>query len=163
MADDTTSRYPWTRQDNEGSRPYEAFRLYLEMGPSRSHVRVAEELGKSSRIVSDWAVEYGWTERVRAFEIHLMEAQTDGYASELATVRERHMAIAAKLMGHLDSRLDEFIRTKSDPTIRWTNAFVAGAKVDQTALTLREDAKTTEQLDRVEKLVEKLMGQELTP
>lgn len=158
----TPEQYPWLRREDETSRAYEAFKIYLEMGPDRSCKRVGEEVGKSTTLMENWSADNLWVERVRAFEQFLMEAQTDGYASELASVRERHMAIAAKLMGHLDARLDDFIRTKSDPTIRWTNAFVAAAKVDQTALTLREDAKSAEQLDRVEKLVEKLMGEAVT-
>ena len=59
------------RLPDEGSRPFEAFLAYRDLGPNRSLDAVAKRLSKSLAIVGRWSSDYSWQARVRAFENHL--------------------------------------------------------------------------------------------
>lgn len=147
----------WLRRTEETNPAYEAFREYLNMGPSRSCVKVAESLGKSTQLITGWSAKHDWVERVTAFDRHLAEAETDGMVHQLAACRDKNLALMDKLRGHLETRLDTFIARGEDPTIRWTQALTAMAKVEQNSLLLKDDAKTTEKLDNVMALVAKVV------
>ena len=68
-------------------------------------------------------------------------AETDGMVHQLAACRDKNLALMDKLRGHLETRLDTFIARGEDPTIRWTQALTAMAKVEQNSLLLKDDAK----------------------
>ena len=148
--------YVWTRRDNETSTAYNAFQIYLDMGGTRTHQKVCEKVGKSRQLITDWAGKYGWTERVRAFDRHVAEAKTDGMISQLTETRDKNLALMDKLRSHLSNRLDTFITANKDPSMLWTQALVAMARVEQNSLMLKEDAKSTQRVERVMELVERL-------
>lgn len=154
----TDDGYPWTLQPGESSRSYEAFRLYLQMGPTRSHARVAAELGKSETQISDWGARDKWTSRVRAYEIFLMEAQTDGAVDWITSARSETQELADKLRGLLSTRLDDCIRTRTDPTVRWSQAASVLLKMQEHGIPPVDDTKMAAELDRVAKLLEKVTG-----
>ena len=41
----------WERQKGESAQAYEAFVLYRDLGAERSHVKVAQQLGKSLSLI----------------------------------------------------------------------------------------------------------------
>jgi hypothetical protein len=146
----------WTRRDAESEPAYKAFRLYLEMGNDRTLPRVCETLGKSHTLITDWSAKHHWVNRVKAFDRYVIEAKTDGLVHQVAACRDANIALMDKLRGLLNDRLDEFITKRQDPTIRWTQALTAMAKVEANAFLLKDDQKTTAQMDRVEELMERL-------
>lgn len=148
---------PWLRQEGETDKAYEAFRVYLN---ARTIPKVCDELGKSRQLISMWSAKYGWIERVRSFDTHLVEAQTDGLIHQMAESRDKNLALMDKLRGLLDTRLDIFIARKDDPTIRWTQAVMAMAKIEANSLALKQDTKTDERIDKIEALVERAMREE---
>lgn len=158
-------KYPWLRRDDETPIAYDTFRAYLDMGPKRSLRGVAEKLGRQRPLVAEWSSKHDWVERVRAFDRHVVEAETDGLTNQLAAARDANLELVDKLRGHLSDQLDSFIKLKLDPTIRWTQALTAMAKLEQNAFLLKDDAKTTERIDNlmamVEKAVELRQGNEL--
>lgn len=156
MADDG---YPWTLQPGESSRSYEAFRLYLQMGPDRSHARVAAELGKSETLISNWAARDKWTDRVRAYEIFLTEAQTDGAVDWITSARSETQQLADKLRGLLSERLDDYIVKRSAPPPAWSTAAAVLLKMQEHGVPPVADEKMAAQLDRVTKLLEKVTGE----
>lgn len=148
---------PWLRQDGETSQAYEAFRVYLNV---RTIPKVCEELGKSRQLISLWSSKWGWLERCRAFDVHLTEAQTDGLVHQMAESRDKNLALMDKLRGLLNIRLDVFIQRREDPTIRWTQAVMAMAKIEANSLALKQDTRTDERIGKIEELVERAIRAE---
>src|SRR5712691_3479801 len=54
---------------NEGSRPFAAFKTYVEDGPKRSIRRCARKLRKSATICARWSKRYRWQKRLRELEL----------------------------------------------------------------------------------------------
>lgn len=148
--------YSWTRREDETTPAYEAFRAYLNLGGKRSLLNVAQELSKSEQMLKRWSAQYSWVERARAYDSYLMVAETDGHAEELARVRNRHMALADKLLDHLDRRLDDFIEHNRDPSSGWTQAFSAGTKAQESATRMREQGKESGLLEQILAKVQRL-------
>lgn len=147
----------WLRRDNESDPAYEAFRVYLLMGSRRTLERVCKHLAKSNALISDWSRKNDWPARVRAFDRYAVNAPTDGMVHALAESRDKNLALIDKLRRLLDMRLDDFIDKRQDPTIRWTQGLTAMAKVEQNALLMNKDSeKTTEQVTRIEQMLEDL-------
>lgn len=146
--------YVWARRDTESHPAYTAFQAYRRL---RSTTKVAEELAKSDTIIKRWCTEHDWVSRVIAYDQYIATADTDGEINLLAACRDKNLALMDKLRGHLETRLDTFIARGEDPTIRWTQALTAMAKVEQNSLLLKDDAKTTEKLDNVMALVAKVV------
>ena len=48
----------WDRLPGESLKAFEAFRIYRDMGTGRSHVRVGQELGKSTDLISRWSARW---------------------------------------------------------------------------------------------------------
>lgn len=145
--------YPWTRQPGESNVAYEAFRSYMDKRRMQS---VCDELGKHMSQISRWSVEWQWVERCRAYDVFLEEQATDGLVHELLQARSKDLELVDRLRWHLANRLEEFITKNLDPTVRWTQALKAMTDVQRNAFAMREDAKTSEQLDRVEAMIRKL-------
>jgi hypothetical protein len=148
-------QHPWVRQEGETTQAYEAFRVYLLLGGSRTLPKVENELGKSRQLISHWSAKWNWVERCRAYDVHVVEARTDGMINDLAASRDKNLALMDKLRSHLSDRLDTFIQRKEDPTIRWTQALTAMAKVEANWIMLKDDSKTDARIGRIEELVER--------
>lgn len=146
--------YPWVRSDGESEIAYEAFRTYLNQGRDRSLSSAGNALGKSLSLMERWSHKYKWRDRVLAYEQHMDSASTDGLAAELAAVRNRHMALTDKLLDHLDRRLDHYIASNQDPSVRWTQALSAATKAQEAALRLRETGKEAGMLEKALALLE---------
>lgn len=152
-----TDSYVWTRRPEETDPAYAAFREYLDMGSDRALSKVAATLNKSMQLLAGWSSKHSWVERVRAFDQHVATADTDGLVHQLAESRDKNLALMDKLRDHLSRRLDEFIERNQDPSVRWTQALTAMAKVEQNSLLLgKETGKTSDGVARVEKLVERI-------
>lgn len=144
---------PWMRRERETEPAYRAFQVYMRV---RTLQKVCEETGKSWQLISKWSAQWSWVERVRSFDCHLDEAQTDGLIHQLAESRDKNLALVDKLRDHLSNRLDEFITRNQDPSVRWTQALTAMAKLEQNALVLKEDRKTNEQVAKLEDILARL-------
>lgn len=153
MADDG---YPWARRTTESNPAYEAFRAYMD---ARSTTKVAEQLGKSTTLITRWCTEHGWVARVQAFDTYLMEARTDGAVDWITSARTETQQLADKLRGLLSERLDDCIRLKQDPTVRWSQACGVLLKMQEHGVPPVADEKMAAQLDRVTKLLEKVTGE----
>lgn len=82
--------YPTTQLPNEGAKPYQAFRTYLDLGEKRTYKLVSKKLKKSEGIVGRWAMQFNWKERLTTF--HAEEAERANKAAEQAALevaRER--------------------------------------------------------------------------
>lgn len=61
----------WERQVNEGTKPYEAFSVYRDLGTGRTLEQVAIQLKKSATIMGRWSGEYNWIARAAAYDDHI--------------------------------------------------------------------------------------------
>jgi hypothetical protein len=156
---DSGNNFPWVRQENETPQSYEAFKIYLNLQGSRSLAKVCEATGKSWAQVSHASSKYGWVERCRAYDIHVSEAMTDGLVNALAVSRDKNLALVDKLRDHLSNRLDRFIERDQDPSVRWTQALTAMARLETNCFAIKDDAKTTEKLERIEALIDRVMAE----
>lgn len=119
--------------------------------------KVAKDLGKSLTLITGWSSKHDWVERMRAYDRYTAAAETDGMLHVLAEMRDKNIALAHKLRDHLSDRLDHFILTKADPTMRWVQAVNALAKLESNALLMnRDDKKTDERVEKLERLLERL-------
>ena len=59
---------PWERRNDEGTKPYEAFAIYRDMGRERSLRAVAEQLQKSDTLMGRWSGKYEWVKRAAAWD-----------------------------------------------------------------------------------------------
>lgn len=155
------ARQSWTRQEGESTQAYEAFKAYLHLGKNRSLQGAADEIGKSMSLTARWSGQHDWVKRSRAYDSYVMTADTDGMVHAIADSRDKNLKLMDKLRQHLSDRLDTFIERKEDPTIRWTQALTAMAKVEQNSLLLKDDVKTDERIDRIELLVERALEERL--
>lgn len=151
--------YSWLKRPTESDPAYAAFRTYLEMGDTRSSRDCAAVLKKSTSQIDKWSAVHDWRERVRDFEHHVAMADTEDIVSQVVQMRDKNIALMDKLRNLLDQRLDDFIARRLDPTMLWTQALTAMAKIESNSLLLGDRAatsKTTEQVAKVEELVAQL-------
>lgn len=144
----------WLRREDESNPAYEAFRVYMKL---RSTTKVAEELGKSTTLITRWCTANDWVSRIADYDSYVATADTDGIAHALAETRDKNLALMDKLRGLLDMRLDDFIAKRDDPTIRWTQACVAMTKIEANALVAKDDKRTTEKIESVIALAQRAL------
>lgn len=151
MSEQSQDPHPWTRRGPSEDRPqgetsvaFEAFKVYLHMGADRTTRAVAEQVGKADSLIRRWSSTFDWPARAAAYDSYLLNASVDGEADQLAQVRNKHLSVAERLLDHLAESMSMW-KPGHDPSIRWTQAFTAAAKVQQTALTLRETTNKGEE------------------
>jgi hypothetical protein len=54
------------QQPRESAKAFEAFSIYLNMGPERSLAAVGKRLGKSAGLMERWSAKFDWPSRVQA-------------------------------------------------------------------------------------------------
>lgn len=151
MKEEAQDKYPWTRRPDtaegrgESSQAYAAFRVYMLMTPKDRSVRAAAESeGRADSLWRKWSRRWDWVNRAAAYDTYMTTAAIDERVDEFATVRNAHLDVAAKLLQHLAESMLTW-KPGYDPSLRWTTAFTAAAKVQQTALTLRETTSKTDE------------------
>jgi hypothetical protein len=153
------ANYSWLKWEEETDQAYKGFQVYLNMGAKRSAADVAREMKLSKSSVDNWSANFRWRDRVRDFDNHVALAETDGLVNQVAEMRDANIALMDKLRGLLDLRLDDFILARKDPTVGWTQALMAMAKIESNALLLGDRAqasRTSDQVAKVEELVAQL-------
>lgn len=130
--------YPWMQQKGETVQAYAAFRAYMLLGTKRTLAKAAAAEGKKPSQFEEWSVKHSWVARCAGYDSYVTNAEVDGFAQQMASVRSRHMELTDML---LDRLKDNLLRLPpgADPSIRWTTAFSAGVKAHKDALSMRED------------------------
>lgn len=92
---------PWEQLPNEGDKPFEAFKLYRELGTNRSYREVAERLQKSETIIGRWGRNYHWGDRIRAWENEVERQASQKLIKDIANMRARQakQALTMQLKG----------------------------------------------------------------
>jgi hypothetical protein len=88
---------PWDRIPGESRQAWAAFVLYRDMGPTRSHVRVAQESGKDVTLMHRWSVRWSWVDRCDAYDVEQDRRKRAAQAEELEEMTRRQVRIAVGL------------------------------------------------------------------
>lgn len=150
----------WERLSSESPQAWEAFSLYRDLGKKRTAQKVSDELQKSYTLIARWSSEFEWPKRALAFDRHIDEASVDAYKEQVKGIVKQQTQLADKLLRHLDTRLDDDIKAKRDPSMRWTTAFSAATKVQGGAMDMVKDKsdQTTDTVLAIERIIARLSG-----
>ena len=98
MAEKNSSSLPWERQPGEGTKPYEAFCLYRDMGTQRSLSKVAAELQKSGTLIGRWSGAHNWVERAAAWDDEQDKITRKAQLEDIKKMRKRHADLATAML-----------------------------------------------------------------
>ena len=88
---------PWERQEGESGKAYEAFAVYRDMGAGRTVSGAARQLRKSRALIDRWKRQWGWAERVRAYDRELDRAAHEEALKAVREMSRRHIGVAIRL------------------------------------------------------------------
>jgi len=60
------------QQEKESTKAFEAFTIYLNLGPGRSLAAVGQKVGKSKALMERWSKRHNWVARVEAYMSHML-------------------------------------------------------------------------------------------
>lgn len=100
----------------ESPQAYEAYRLYVEMGPERAMERVAQKLGKSLVLMKRWSSKHHWVARATAHDQRLIELEIQAeeaklvqkaglWAKRMQETREQAFQMAERLLEKAEAML----------------------------------------------------------
>lgn len=107
MAKWSKSEKPWERQQGESTQAFEAFDLYCKMGTERSIRKVAQELGKSSTLMSRWSSAWSWQSRSREYDNELKRREFAEAQKAQKKMQERQIQTAMLLQKKAVQALDK--------------------------------------------------------
>ena len=89
---------PWERQPKESEKAFEAFAAYRDMGPKRSHAKVAQEIGKNKGLIARWSRVHVWTSRIEAWTEEQDRLVRDELIKGVTAMRKTHADIAEQIL-----------------------------------------------------------------
>jgi hypothetical protein len=138
---------PWDRQPGEGPRAFQAFRIYLELGPARSIAKAVEEYqrqnnGKTAgaartirRRWQTWSAEHRWQERARAFDVEEYEQRTEAVLHRRREMALRRADLETELQARIEARLTA-VEAKLDALLKLPSTDVEQSKYDADGTTV---------------------------
>ena len=80
----------WDHQENETPSSYEYFLDYRNMGPTRSHTKIAAKYGVTPGNISQIAAKNNWTERLNAYLVHMEQIRQEESEIAIRDMCQRH-------------------------------------------------------------------------
>lgn len=105
----------WKKQPGESKKAFDAFRIYRDMGPTRSLVRVGQQSGKNRTLIERWSSRGDWQDRVDEFEAHDERVRLDNQLRAKKDMDERHAQIATSLQNKALRRLQNMDPSELSP------------------------------------------------
>ena len=100
---------PWDQRDDETSKAYRAFCVYLHLGPERSirkaHREVTGNAATSPRWFEEWSRKHDWPERAAAFDTMLNQLTVQATADLTAQIVRRSKEVTLKAIDKVDLQL----------------------------------------------------------
>jgi hypothetical protein len=84
----------WEQYEYEGSKAYEAFACYRDMGRKRSISKVAKELGKNDSLISRWSVRHDWIYRANQYDAYMDKVRLEAREKQVKQYEELIMKYA---------------------------------------------------------------------
>lgn len=97
---------PWDRLPGESNQAWEAFRIYRDMGLTRSHVKVAAEVGKNVTMMGRWSKAHTWPLRAIAYDKFCDREWQLTMQEEAARANKANAKIAAKMIERVAAATD---------------------------------------------------------
>jgi hypothetical protein len=91
--------FDFTPARGESDRAFEAFRAYLELGPSRRYAAAGRKVGAALRTIKRWANDFDWRGRIKA---HAARSAEEFAQAESAVQREVLVDAAARAQSFRD-------------------------------------------------------------
>ena len=109
------------RRPGEGQEAFAAFARYRGMGSERSTARVAQEFGKSKRLIERWSSRWDWVRRAAEWDRVLDRARRETHLRAITEMAERHAKMAVAVQGRVITRLNQLDPAELSPSdlIRW--------------------------------------------
>lgn len=101
---------PWERQKGESRQAFRAFAAYRDMGPTRSLVTVAQELGRSTTLMERWSVKWRWQDRTAAYDAEQDRIARTQLEQERLDARLSRLSVYEKIMLSGERVMDRFQR-----------------------------------------------------
>lgn len=151
---------PWDRQPSEGSKAYEHFQTYLDMGSDRTLQGVADMASKSEQYIRSLSTKHGWKVRSAAWDSMPRRAVVEAHAEMAARISAQHEDLATALMAKLRRNV-EILPEGADPSIKLSTALGAARQSHQFATELvKPESTAKEEITKaIENLVAKLAGE----
>ena len=89
---------PWERQSREGTKAWEAFQVYRDLGTDRSIRQAAEQLGKSAKTLQEWSTRHAWMDRVAAWELEQDRQARKAQLAAIRKMRQEHAALGFSML-----------------------------------------------------------------
>ena len=139
------------QRPGESDRAFEAFRVYLELGPRRRYATVGRSVGASLRTINRWASEFDWRGRI---QLHAAQGVAQYTATENALGREAVLDAAARAQAFSDRQeavaeglldiAERFLERAGDDDLDQMS-FADVCKAVEVASRLKPQAQTREQ------------------
>lgn len=104
----TPEKQPWDRQENEGTKAFEAFKAYRDMGVKRGIRRVPAVLGRPDTykpVLERWSVKYSWVKRAQAWDDFQDKVAQEAALTQIEEMKKRHIQQAVALQTKALQRL----------------------------------------------------------
>lgn len=122
-------RQPWGQQPGEGTRPFHAFRHFLDAQPRtvsaayRAHKRDCErnpvpEFTDAPRRWRYWSSEWGWRERAALWDSEVDKQVRDKLVADQLEARQRHARLAKGTLTVLSYPVRDALEAANDPAQR---------------------------------------------
>lgn len=117
----------WDRIPEESDKSWEAFVVYRDLGPgTRTHEKVAQELGKSRNLIERWSQRWDWPRRAQLWDVEVDQAKQRGVLSGVEEMENRHAQISRLIQQKLVDRLRDLNVEELSPgqLIQWFDVAV---------------------------------------
>lgn len=89
----------YERQSKESDPAWEAFQIYRGLGLDRTLAQVAKTLEKSPTLIGKWSGDWGWRQRVEAWDREVDRKTRQAELKAIGEMRKRHVKMAVSLQG----------------------------------------------------------------
>lgn len=87
----SAGRQPWERLPRESAPAFEAFRVFLELGPGRTVAEAIRQLGKRKSLIWRWATRHDWRRRAWACDVQRDREDEEAVRRERETVLQQRL------------------------------------------------------------------------
>ena len=106
-SDAGTAKDPHFPQANgESDRAFEAFRVYLELGPKRRYAVVGKKVGTCLRTIQRWANDFDWRGRINTYSAQCAEQYAEIESAEIFDTAARSKAFRDRQYAAAETLLD---------------------------------------------------------
>jgi len=95
----------WGQQANESEPAYAAFKVYRDMGVSRSLRKAASEVGKARTLIERWSSRHRWGKRVATWDLEQQDLRRDARIVAIGDAEERHGKLARAVLARCAAEL----------------------------------------------------------